>query len=83
MITTCRSCGAPILFKRTSAGKLMPLDRDPTPDGNVMLGFVGGEETAILLTDPGDIAGCAVDGVPLFMPHFATCPDADRFRKAS
>jgi hypothetical protein len=35
-MTTCRSCPARIRWVTTLAGKPMPLDWDPTPDGNVI-----------------------------------------------
>jgi hypothetical protein len=38
----------------------MPLDLEPTVDGNVQLGLIGGEEVAIVLGDPADRAGCRV-----------------------
>lgn len=50
---------------RTTAGQLMPLDRDPTPDGNVEL-----------VDDVAIVHGqTPLDHGPLYMPHFATCPD--------
>ncbi len=36
----CRSCRAPIVWARTPAGRLMPLDPTPTDDGNVEI--IGG-----------------------------------------
>lgn len=32
----CHSCGAPILWARTTAGKLLPLDRCPRSDGYIL-----------------------------------------------
>lgn len=37
LITRCRSCGAKIRWTRTAAGKLMPLDYEPSPRGTVVL----------------------------------------------
>jgi len=34
---TCTSCMAPILWASTEKGKAIPLDRDPVPDGNLVL----------------------------------------------
>jgi hypothetical protein len=34
----------------------MPLDAEPNAHGNVQLGWVGGEEIAIVLGNPGDRA---------------------------
>lgn len=41
----CRSCGEPVVFKKTKSGKMMPMNADGTS-------------------------------------HFATCPDAAKWRKA-
>lgn len=71
--TPCRSCGAPIRWARTAAGKHIPLDATPTPDGNV------------LLTEDG--VATVVGGLHVWPPdalrwtaHFATCPNADEHR---
>lgn len=47
--STCRTCGAPIQFVRTAAGRFAPMDVED--------GFVTG------------------------MSHFATCPQASRFKR--
>ena len=33
----CRSCHAPVIWAVTSAGKSMPVDRDPAEDGSIAL----------------------------------------------
>lgn len=76
MTETCRShrCGAPIIWARSMAtGKLMPVDAEPVADGNIVLTEdLLGEITAVI--EPGATA-------PRHKSHFATCPDADRFRR--
>ena len=81
----CRACGAEIGFIKTVAGKTMPVDAksiyfmpDPlatevfvTPDGNVKRGRQLTEDTAPLEGEP------AIG----YISHFATCPEADKFRK--
>lgn len=75
-MNTCRSCGATILWATTTNGKAMPIDAEPSPDGNVEL-----TEWA-----PGRYR-CTVhpqtpfDAPPLHMPHHATCPHADEWRR--
>lgn len=79
--TKCRACGAEIGFIKTVAGKTMPVNPDcdmyipnpkgpcwyVTPDGYVKNGFKVNEEK---------------DGVEFgYTSHFATCPEADKFRK--
>lgn len=58
----------------------MPLDPEPSGSGNILLGWVGGEEVAIVLTDPAERAGAQLDG-RAFLSHFATCPNANTHRK--
>lgn len=91
----CRSCGAPIFFGRTAKGRRMPLDPAPVEDGNVIVdqdmrlldklasAYVGdspppeGAPVRVLhkfeLIDPD---------VPRYRTHFASCPAADRHRRA-
>ena len=56
----CRSCGREIVFMRTSAGKIIPVDADSVAE----------EETADAIFEYGR-----------HISHFATCPDANKFRK--
>lgn len=64
--TTCRTCGASIRFVRTAANdKLIPLDPEPNPDGNVEI--IDGN--AVVHTGPDLFGG------QRFMPHHATCPN--------
>lgn len=66
--TKCRSCHAPIFYARTPSGTSMPIDAGTRIDGNLVI----------------------VDGVahvrpdaygPKFVAHFATCPEAKKWRK--
>jgi len=61
----CRSCREPIVWARTPAGKLMPLDPTPTEQGNVEM--VDG--LAVVHHQP------TLTDTNLYMPHFATCPE--------
>lgn len=75
----CRSCGAPIIWAATAAGRPAPLDRDPVEQGNVHVYSDGPARRCATL------AGAVLDearddGVPLRMNHFATCPSAARHR---
>lgn len=65
-IVTCRGCGANIFFIRTPAGKNHPVDAKP-----VRIWVEG-------VSDDGcQTAWKQVEG---HTSHFATCPDAERFR---
>ena len=66
--TRCSKCDAKIAFTVTSSGKWMPVDADSLNDEDVeLLGRVGGEKVEYRHGD--------------HMSHFATCPEADSFRK--
>jgi hypothetical protein len=74
-VTSCKSCGAPIQWARTSTGKRMPIDVKPShagtinlaeaPDGEIVASVVG-------LTGPA----------PRYLSHFSTCKDAAQHRRA-
>jgi len=71
----CRSCGAAIMWVRSAAtGGLMPLDYQPTDDGTIELDENG--HAIVHHQRPMIVTG------PLFVSHFATCPDAPSWRKS-
>jgi hypothetical protein len=81
-VVTCRSCAAPITWAVTPGGKAIPLDAEPTAEGNVRVVIEQPHGTVrayvlgpldVLLLDPPEQAA-------LRMPHHATCPDADAWR---
>jgi hypothetical protein len=82
-IGECRdaTCQAPIIWAVTAGrGKRMPVDANPTPDGNVMLTLADGSDTPVAtVIDP---AAPPLGGWPgtLHHSHFETCPAADRWR---
>lgn len=79
MIVPCRSCKAPIRWARTVNDKPLPVDAHPTPDGNVLLREPG--PTADVLA--GLFLAAARDqGLELHMPHHATCPDGEKWRRS-
>lgn len=78
--SACRSCSAPIRWARTPKGKMIPLDAEPNRDGRIRLGHIGGEEVALVLTDPAEIAAAEFEG-ELYVSHFATCPQARDWRR--
>lgn len=78
---TCRSCQAPIFFAITTKGQRMPLDPQPTADGN------------ILVTNGLDASGKPArfaeqidratqpPGKALYRSHFASCTDPTAHRR--
>ena len=53
----------------------MPVDAEPHPEGNLKLWR--GRETRRLTVTVTNVGGAK----PLFRPHFATCPDAKKWRR--
>jgi hypothetical protein len=87
-MSACRSCKAPLLWATSEANrKPIPLDRDPNPEGNVVLvdasftrGAVHISEKVARVLGPLELA--ALDaGTNRFMPHHATCPNVKDFRR--
>lgn len=70
----CRSCNAPVLWVQTPDDKWMPVDPSPHDNGNVRLNDTRKKATVL-----GPLEVEAYDGL-LFLSHFATCPQADRWR---
>lgn len=86
-MSTCRACGAGIRWARTTAGKAIPLDAEPTDAGNVILEYGAvddaagsaaggtGSPTAHVIGSKGlplELSHLADE--PRWMPHHATCP---------
>lgn len=77
-VAICKSCSDPIIWARTEAGRRMPVDAEPVPNGNIEL--VGGPVPTAIVR-PGQTTAAAATGVPLRTSHFATCPRADKHRR--
>lgn len=80
-MSKCRGCGADIRWIKTKAGKLIPVNPDPTY-------LVDGNGTDIIVTEDGLIANGTICPVPVspghrvgWVSHFATCPMAAGFRR--
>lgn len=75
-VESCRSCAAPIIWAVTTNGKFMPVDAYPTDDGNVEL-VDGTPPRAIVHGQPPlGLVG------ELRLPHHASCPQADQWRRS-
>lgn len=64
----------PIRKVPTPRGRVMPLDANPTAKGNV---YVDDQGLARVVRKGEDPAAHPV----LYLPHFASCPFADRFKR--
>ena len=69
-MSRCQSCGAEIVWARTKIGRAMPVESKA--GGNVLLESQRGELVATVV---GLGEGNAVS-------HFATCPDAKKWRRS-
>ena len=74
----CKGCGAEIRFLNTAAGKLMPVNAeavnyDLDPSGAMTFLGPGGQIERGRLSVVGSRLG--------YVPHWTTCPDANRFRR--
>jgi hypothetical protein len=70
-MSTCRSCQARITWLETAAGKPIPVNEAPDPDGNIV---AIGKMAHVLKK------GEATEE-PLYLSHFVTCKDADHWRR--
>lgn len=89
-MATCRGCNAKIVWAVTEHGKSMPVDAEPDDDGNVI--FLAGRRgvgphgpVPLVKVLPADgqlelVEDASIDG-RRYMPHFATCPKRDEFRR--
>jgi hypothetical protein len=70
-------CGAPMAWFKSEASRApMPLDPDPVPDGNIVI------RNGLAVVVGNDLmAPTANEGEPRYKSHFATCPNAKKFRK--
>jgi hypothetical protein len=73
----CRSCAAPVIWAVTEAGRPMPVDAEPAPDGTVRLEDRGGPQPLARVVPAAKRFG--VTG--LRKSHFATCPEAGAWRR--
>jgi hypothetical protein len=74
--TRCESCNAPIFWMETTNGKLMPVDTK----AERRLVMVLNADT-LILAGQDDADHIRMRSVPTFISHFATCPDADAWRR--
>ena len=78
-VGTCKSCGASIRWVITTKLKKMPCDPDP-----IRFTPAGGPETFVTREGKVERGKRNPQGSKVgFISHFATCPQADRFRKKS
>ncbi len=77
----CRACGANIFWAKSKLNKGIPMNLEPTLDGNVLLEEHEGEPPRAYVFSAGQARKAKVTGTKLYLSHFATCPAAAEFRK--
>lgn len=86
-MSACRSCDAPVVWVRTTAGRTMPLDPNPRPDGNIaktgkqVQGRYGDMVPQVRYVEISSQLPGLDDGDDRYVSHFATCPDAASWRR--
>lgn len=80
MTTRCGTCDARVIWTVTTAGKRMPVNADPVPNGNIRLSESVDERgrKTVLAYVLG--AKDAREGV-LYVSHLSTCPQAAQHRR--
>jgi hypothetical protein len=74
----CRSCGVSILWVVVN-NRLMPIDSDPSPAGMIEAHAIPGDTSRRLV---GRVVSAAErGGRMLYTSHFATCADANKWRR--
>ena len=91
-MNTCRSCLRRVLWRKMHpSGKPNPLNPEPDPDrGNVLLvdapaeaALYGAKVGTALVLKAHQVDEVRAAGQPLYLSHFATCPNRRQHRKAS
>lgn len=77
-MSKCKSCGAEIIWIPTIGGKSMPCDKKPIPyredpSGSMQIVTKDGRVVRAKLDASSDVFG--------YVSHFATCPDAEKWRQ--
>lgn len=85
-MSKCRSCNAEIMWCVTEQGKRMPIDANPSEQGNVVVfecAETGTDMCRVVSKD--EMATWSADESPLYVytSHFATCPNAKQHRSKS
>jgi hypothetical protein len=80
----CRSCGQAVQWAETEKGRRMPVDLAPSPAGNIALYPREDNVPIAVVITQTEIDAWMASGATkrkLYTSHFATCPQASRWRK--
>ena len=77
MSDQCRSCQAPVMWlEHATTGKPAPIDAQTSTDGNIVT-LDGGRYNVLT---KGEREEAMAEGYPLHTNHFATCPQATKWK---
>lgn len=71
-MANCKYCGAKIVWAKSAKGKMMPFDKGPVDDGEWTLDNTGDGPVQARRAEAGTLIR--------YMPHWATCPGAEKAR---
>ena len=79
---TCKGCGAEVLWARI-AGKPHPLDPEPAEvrPSHIVMNPSTGNGRFISEETIAQVPGWVEKGALVCRSHYASCPDADKFRR--
>ncbi len=80
-MATCNSCGSPVQWATTDTGKQMPVDVAPADTGNVRVYRDDWGKVRSHTLKQDELQAARDAGEPLYLSHFATCPNAKRHRR--
>jgi hypothetical protein len=82
LIVRCRGCGDHIFFARTINDRVIPIDAQPTRNGNLSVAAAGAHQAPIAtVITSGQRAGMQAAGMPVYSSHFQACPKSEEYRR--
>jgi hypothetical protein len=82
----CGACKAPIQWAKMGSGKMNPLDVEQVPaeakKGVIAFNPRTGAGSSVTVKNLADCAMWREKGATFHISHFATCPKAQRFKRA-
>jgi hypothetical protein len=76
--TRCRSCGAPVIWAVSAYGRKLPVDAHPAEAGQWWLTT---DDPRATVPNFRRVDLYTPAAAPRYTSHFATCPQADKWRK--
>lgn len=77
----CRSCGAQIVWgTNTATGRPAPIDAAPSERGNISC-YPAADGPRLVVLGAAKASAMRAAGQLLYLSHFATCPQAGKWRR--